>query len=98
MSEPEVRNVADKLKSLQKKVQAYISFHSYGQVWMYPYGHKKGVYTKDVADLHEVAELAVDAVKKVRGTQYKAGPVAETLCKGHVTSKKSRRHVIDCFR
>jgi len=64
MSEPEVKNLGNKLKSLEDKVQAYISFHSYGQLWMYPYGHKKGEYTKDVSDLYEVAGLAVEAVKK----------------------------------
>jgi len=79
MSEPEVTNLGNKIKSLDTKVQAYISLHSYGQMWMYPYGHKRGDYPKDVPDLHDVALRAAEAVKKFNGTKYVVGSIADSL-------------------
>lgn len=38
-SEIETRSLAEYLESISEKLFAYISFHSYSQLLMFPYGH-----------------------------------------------------------
>ena len=48
-SEPETRAVASFLRRHQRSIIAYISYHSFGQMWMLPYG-----YSSDVTSKHEL--------------------------------------------
>lgn len=38
-SEPETEQLADYLRGLSSEVKLYLSFHSYGQYLLFPYGH-----------------------------------------------------------
>lgn len=40
-SEPETKSMANYIKSISNEIFAYISFHSYSQLLMFPYGHTK---------------------------------------------------------
>lgn len=40
-----MRVVADQIKKLEDNIKVYLSFHSYSQLWMYPWG-----YTSDLPD------------------------------------------------
>ncbi|OBS72079.1 hypothetical protein A6R68_13343, partial [Neotoma lepida] len=39
-SEPEVKAVADFLRKHRKSIRAYLSFHAYAQMLLYPYSYK----------------------------------------------------------
>ena len=53
--------------------------HSYSQIWMYPYGHKRRMYPVDVAELKSVALQARAALASLYGTKYQVGTGADTL-------------------
>ena len=40
-SEPETHNLATYMYSIRDRIKAYVDFHSYGQLWMSPWGFKK---------------------------------------------------------
>ena len=49
-SEPETKNVADFLEANKEQFLVYLSFHSYGQYWMTPWGYA-GHLPDDYEDL-----------------------------------------------
>jgi murein tripeptide amidase MpaA len=75
-SEVEMQVVRDQLLALQPRV--YLTFHSYSQLWMYPWG-----WTSDLPDnwqdLDSLANAAVDALTAVHGTQYEVGSSTNTI-------------------
>ncbi|CAG9865250.1 unnamed protein product [Phyllotreta striolata] len=85
-SEPETRvmrdfikgNLSQTLDRLPKKLAAYVSFHSYGQYILYPWGYMK-VVPPDYLDLKLAADQAVEAIVRVGGPRYTAGSSAVTL-------------------
>uniref|UniRef100_A0A914UYZ3 Peptidase M14 carboxypeptidase A domain-containing protein n=1 Tax=Plectus sambesii TaxID=2011161 RepID=A0A914UYZ3_9BILA len=80
-SEPETRAVRDMLLSpeLYGKVDAFITMHTYSQLWIYPWGHHENSYPADIVDLKTVAENAVRALESTYGTKYKSGTGADIL-------------------
>ena len=38
-SEQEMRNVRDQITAMKDNLKAYITMHSYSQLWMYPWGY-----------------------------------------------------------
>lgn len=50
-SEPESKAVRDFLLQHSSTMKGFFSFHSFGQLWMYPYGYKRRTYTEDMAEL-----------------------------------------------
>lgn len=80
-SEPEAKAVRDALLSQRYKgrTDAYITLHTYSQIWIHPYGHKKDAYPGDIKDLYEVGKKAAQALKRVYGTKYVVGSGADTL-------------------
>uniref|UniRef100_A0ACB8FB41 Mast cell carboxypeptidase A n=1 Tax=Sphaerodactylus townsendi TaxID=933632 RepID=A0ACB8FB41_9SAUR len=77
-SEPETKELANFIRDHLDVIKGYISFHSYSQLLMFPYG-----YTYKLApnhdELNKVAKGAVDALATVYGTNYTYGPIAETI-------------------
>ncbi|CAB3407889.1 unnamed protein product [Caenorhabditis bovis] len=80
-SEPEARAVRDALLSqrYRGRVEGYITLHTYSQIWIHPYGHKKDAYPGDIKDLYDVGKKAANALKRVYGTKYIVGSGADTL-------------------
>jgi len=70
-----VRDYVDKQKS---KVVLYINFHAYGQLWMTPYGYSTDTPSNE-KEMMNYSRIAVNAIKKVRGTSYEYGPVYTTI-------------------
>ena len=58
-SEPETHNLATYMYSIRDRIKAYVDFHSYGQLWMSPWGFKKDLpptyYTMNVSLQHTKA-------------------------------------------
>jgi carboxypeptidase T len=75
-SEPETRAVRDMF--LQQGPQALVSFHSYSQVILYPWGYAN-VPTPADAELRDVARTMSDLMASVRGTVYGFGRAAASL-------------------
>ncbi|KAJ8679304.1 hypothetical protein QAD02_015091 [Eretmocerus hayati] len=77
-SEIETKTLSKYIESISKKLFAYISFHSYSQLLMFPYGH-----TSEHLDNYEeslsMGRKAVEALAKKYGTQYDTGNIAETI-------------------
>ncbi|KAL7074098.1 hypothetical protein ACQ4LE_006595 [Meloidogyne hapla] len=80
-SEPEARAVRDALLSnrYRGRIDGYITLHTYSQIWIHPYGHKRDSYPGDVQDLFSVGQRAATALSSLYGTKYVVGSGADTL-------------------
>ncbi|EYB94594.1 hypothetical protein Y032_0170g280 [Ancylostoma ceylanicum] len=80
-SEPEARAVRDAILSRRYKgrVDAFITLHTYSQIWIHPYGHRKDSYPGDIQELYDVGKKAAKALQDVYGTKYVVGSGADTL-------------------
>jgi len=54
----------------------YLTFHSYGQYWLIPYGYDVTTYP---SDYNELKQLAVKAASKCKRYQYTVGNSADLL-------------------
>jgi len=84
-SEPETEQLADYLRSLTKAVNIYLSFHSYGQYMLFPYGHT-GEHVGNYDELYEIANKTVEAIAVREGTAYRYGPSSTVLYETSGTS------------
>uniref|UniRef100_A0A0M3JSW8 ShKT domain-containing protein n=1 Tax=Anisakis simplex TaxID=6269 RepID=A0A0M3JSW8_ANISI len=80
-SEPETRAIRDKILSpeLYGKVDAFITLHTYSQMWIHPFNHQRNTVPSDVMDLEEVGRRGVKALESVYGTKYRFGTGADIL-------------------
>uniref|UniRef100_A0A914QWB0 Peptidase M14 carboxypeptidase A domain-containing protein n=1 Tax=Panagrolaimus davidi TaxID=227884 RepID=A0A914QWB0_9BILA len=80
-SEPESRAIRDKLFSaeLWGKVDAFITLHTYSQMWIHPYNHERRSFPSDIDDLQEVGRRGVEAIESMYGTKFRFGTGADIL-------------------
>uniref|UniRef100_A0A7E4VDE2 Zinc carboxypeptidase A 1 n=1 Tax=Panagrellus redivivus TaxID=6233 RepID=A0A7E4VDE2_PANRE len=78
-SEPETRSVRDFVTGQNGKIKTFLTFHSYSQILMYPFGHQLRTYPNDVNDLSATANKAAQALQSMYGTKYTVGTGADTL-------------------
>ncbi|XP_032171708.1 carboxypeptidase A6 [Mustela erminea] len=77
-SEPEVKAVATFLRKHRKHIKAYLSFHAYAQMLLYPYSYKHATIP-NFSCVESAAYKAVNALQSVYGVQYRYGPASSTL-------------------
>ncbi|XP_059156652.1 carboxypeptidase B1-like [Physella acuta] len=77
-SEPESRNLQQLLLRYRDRIQGYLSFHSFGQFFLYPWGYSIDARLEDEHDLYQVA-LAFADTMKARNYQYNIGGSAKVL-------------------
>jgi hypothetical protein len=77
-SEPETAAVNDFVRKSSANWKASLSFHSYGQYILYPWGYDRKV-PADHQDLERVGKEAAAAMKKIEGKDYTVGPAGSTL-------------------
>nr|AAI70398.1 Hypothetical protein LOC100126651 [Xenopus laevis]AAI70404.1 Hypothetical protein LOC100126651 [Xenopus laevis] len=77
-SEPEVKAVAQFLYKQRKHVRAYMSFHAYAQMLLYPYSYQYGTIP-NFSCVESAAHNAVLAIHSAYGITYKHGPASSTL-------------------
>ncbi|XP_060241849.1 carboxypeptidase A6 isoform X2 [Meriones unguiculatus] len=77
-SEPEVKAVADFLRKHRKRIRAYLSFHAYAQMLLYPYSYKHATIP-NFSCVEFAAHKAVKALRSVHGIRYRHGPAFQTL-------------------
>nr|XP_020857751.1 carboxypeptidase A6 [Phascolarctos cinereus] len=77
-SEPEVKAVAHFLRKRKKHIRAYLSFHAYAQMLLYPYSYK---YAKipNFSCVESAAYNAVIALHSAYGVRYRHGPASSTM-------------------
>ncbi|XP_065344043.1 carboxypeptidase B-like [Cloeon dipterum] len=78
-SEPESKAIRDYIMESAANFQAYLSFHSYGQLILYPYGYANNELPSDANDLKRLGNAAASAVRKLSKTRYTVGNSAEVL-------------------
>lgn len=71
-SEPESRAVRDFIMSRRRQIKMYLTFHSWGQMILYPWGYDRRVVAKDKRDLDRVGRVGARAM----GRKYQVGPAA----------------------
>ncbi|XP_067625455.1 zinc carboxypeptidase A 1-like [Eurosta solidaginis] len=77
-SEIETKSLSNYITSLQGKIQFYLSFHSYSQYVLYPFGHTNEL-PKNVADYKRVFDAAVDGFGQRYGTKYTGGNIYDAI-------------------
>ncbi|XP_032078163.1 carboxypeptidase A6 [Thamnophis elegans] len=77
-SEPEVKAVAHFLRKHHTQMKAYLSFHAYAQMLLYPYSYKYAAIP-NFSCVESAAVNAVNALQSVYGIRYRYGPASRTL-------------------
>ncbi|XP_058977940.1 carboxypeptidase B-like [Musca domestica] len=77
-SENETRAIAKFLKSIQPKLEALLTYHSYGQAFVYPYAYRP-LKSKHYKTLERVGHQAADIIRNTTGQEYKVGVTYKTL-------------------
>jgi len=77
-SEPETLAMKNFLLSEKADFKLYLTFHSYGQYILYPWGYDK-LDTRDFRDLKRVGDITGNALKKLNGVTYQIGSAAKML-------------------
>ncbi|XP_031837231.2 carboxypeptidase B [Nomia melanderi] len=77
-SEPEMRNMRDFIAARKQNIKAYISFHSYGQYILYPWGFTSKVPSNE-PELRNLASKSANAIASFRRTKYTYGTSANHL-------------------
>ncbi|XP_041450769.1 LOW QUALITY PROTEIN: zinc carboxypeptidase [Drosophila obscura] len=79
-SEPEARALAEYLSSIQDQFSVYISFHSYGQYLLSPFGHTAAEFPDNYDDLLQIGAAFATAIEELPyGTVYTYGSTADVL-------------------
>ncbi|CAJ0576120.1 unnamed protein product, partial [Mesorhabditis spiculigera] len=97
-SEPEASSVRKFLETEEMwgKTDAFLTLHTYAQLWIYPFSHQEVTYPKDIDELKRTARKAVSRLENVYGTVYRMGTGADTLAPASGGSDdwaKSKMHV-----
>ncbi|XP_053971893.1 zinc carboxypeptidase-like [Hylaeus volcanicus] len=77
-SDIETKSFSEYLRSISGKFSAYVAFHSYSQLLMFPYGHTKD-HLENYNDELSIGQKTIQALAKRYGTSYKTGNIAETI-------------------
>lgn len=72
-SAPESAAIYNYVKSLGDNVISYMDFHSYSQLWMFPYGNSCSSKAKDYDTLMAASAAATSALKATNGLAFKYG-------------------------
>lgn len=77
-SEPETRNLRSLLLRLNTDIAFYISLHSFGQFFLYPWGYDSAAVLEDEHDLREIAQQFADVMLQ-KNRWYETGSSAQVL-------------------
>ncbi|XP_049810301.1 zinc carboxypeptidase-like [Schistocerca nitens] len=77
-SEVETKTLSEFLTGLGSDLQVYLSFHSYSQLLMYPYG-VSSVVADNAAELQQIVEKAAQVLATRYGTQYTVGSIVDAI-------------------
>jgi len=69
-SEPETKNIRDFVQTLDPIPVLGHTFHSYSQLWLWPYGYDYGAFPENREEIEQLAIDASDALFQVHGTVF----------------------------
>jgi len=69
-SEVEMQNIRDFVQTLDPVPVLGWCFHSYSQLWLWPYGYDYGAYPENYKEIQQLAIDASDALYEVHGTIF----------------------------
>merc|ERR1712042_120736 len=69
-SEPEMKNIRDFVMGLDPVPVLGHTFHSYSQLWLWPYGYDYNAYPDNYQEIRQLAIDASDALYQVHGTVF----------------------------
>jgi murein tripeptide amidase MpaA len=69
-SEVEMQNIRDFVQTLDPVPAVGWCFHSYSQLWLWPYGYGYDAYPDNYQEIKKLAEDASDALYQVHGTVF----------------------------
>merc|ERR1711915_70778 len=69
-SEPETKNIRDFVQTLDPVPVLGHTFHSYSQLWLWPYGYDYGAFPENREEIEQLAIDASDALFQVHGTVF----------------------------
>ncbi|XP_050309825.1 zinc carboxypeptidase-like [Anthonomus grandis grandis] len=78
LSEPSTSSLADFIDSVGENLVGYISFHSFSQMLLLPYGHTTA-HLDNYAEMMQIGRKAIQDLSRRYGTQYVVGNIAETI-------------------
>ncbi|TPX44873.1 hypothetical protein SeLEV6574_g04248 [Synchytrium endobioticum] len=78
-SAPEPLAIANYVKTRAPNVLAYIDFHSFSQLWMYPFGSDCNERPSNRKQLQEGGEAAAKAIKAIHGTSFAVGGICQII-------------------
>ncbi|KXJ75388.1 hypothetical protein RP20_CCG011859 [Aedes albopictus] len=78
-SEIETKNIMNYFTDIKDKIHFYLSFHSYGQLILLPFGYQNAQKVDRFGDWMEMAKAATTALSERYGTQYQYGNTADVL-------------------
>jgi len=79
-SEVETRNIRDYVLALDPVPVLAECFHSYSQLWLWPYGYAYNAYPENYQEIKTLAEEAVIELENVHGKKFDPINSAD-LCK-----------------
>jgi len=77
-SEVESQIVRDTILSIAADTACYLSFHSYGQYWLTPWGYTSA-YPDDYNELYTLGLFGANAIEAIYGSQYAVGTSTNVL-------------------
>ncbi|XP_055914222.1 uncharacterized protein LOC129947614 [Eupeodes corollae] len=77
-SEIETRSLSEYITSVKDNLMLYISYHSYSQLLLFPYGHTSE-HPSNYDDLKRIYDVAVDAISRRYGTKYTGGNIYDAI-------------------
>lgn len=77
-SEPETTALKNFILKYQDQLKLYLTFHSYGQYILYPWGYTSDL-PEDVDELDSLGRKVNDAIRAVDGTRYTVGSSTNVL-------------------
>nr|XP_037876331.1 zinc carboxypeptidase-like [Bombyx mori] len=77
-SEPESRSLSTYLRSLGDRIDMYLSFHSFGELLLIPFGNSTAPYA-NYHDAINIGRRAMGALSVRFGTLYRTGNIAEAI-------------------
>ncbi|GAB6031797.1 corticosteroid- binding protein [Chamberlinius hualienensis] len=77
-SELETKAMTQFISSHNTTIKMYITTHSYGQLWLTPWGYTSKI-PNDYEELHQLATRGAQAIKSVYGTTYTIGTSTNVL-------------------
>jgi hypothetical protein len=63
------------------EVLAFFDFHSYSQLWMFPYGYNCGLKIPEYDTVDKASKIAISAIENFIGTKYREGPICNVIYK-----------------